>query len=64
MDLFAEVAMRVRELREARGWSQRELAAAAGLSQDGVSRIERGGRSPRLDTLEEIATALGVPLTV
>ena len=62
MNLYSEIARRVRVLREARGWSQEQLAAVAGLSEDDVSRLERGGLSPRLDTLEAIAVALGVPL--
>jgi transcriptional regulator with XRE-family HTH domain len=62
MDIYEGVALRVRELRLAHGWSQHQLAAEAGLSADGVSRIERGDRTPRLGTLEEIAIALGISL--
>ena len=62
MDMYKGIASRVRDFREARGWSQDRLALEAGLSKDGVSRIERGYRSPRLDTLEAIAGALGLPL--
>lgn len=56
------VAGRVRELRASKGWSQEKLAEAAGLSKDAVSRIERGDRGPRLDTLEQIAKAVGTTL--
>ena len=62
MDIDEGVALRVRELRLARGWSQDQLAVESGLSKDGISRIERGDRIPRLDTLEEIAVALGISL--
>lgn len=56
------IAARVRELRVARGWSQDQMANEAGLSKDAVSRIERGDRSPRLDTLQRIGAAVGVSL--
>ncbi len=39
------------------GLSQRELAAAAGIPQPAIARIERGGTSPRLDTLERLLAA-------
>src|SRR6187431_2548241 len=32
------IAVRVRQLREARGWSQEQLASQTGLSKDGISR--------------------------
>jgi transcriptional regulator with XRE-family HTH domain len=56
------MAARIRELRSARRWSQHQLAKESGLSKDAISRIERGDRSARLDTLEQIAYALGLPL--
>ena len=56
------VAAHVRQLRVARNWSQEQLANEAGMSKDAVSRIERGDRRARLDTLEQIANAFGLPL--
>ncbi len=38
--------------------SQEALAARAGLSTSFVSMLERGQRSPPLDTLEQLAKAL------
>jgi transcriptional regulator with XRE-family HTH domain len=40
-----EIAARVRELRQARHWSQAHLAGELGLSQNRLSEIERGGGS-------------------
>jgi transcriptional regulator with XRE-family HTH domain len=57
------VPARVRELRRRKGWSQEKLAEESGLSKDAVSRIERGDREPRLDTIEQIANAVGIPLS-
>lgn len=61
-NLYDAVAARIRELRMARGWSQDRLALEAGLSKDAVSRIERGERSARLDTLERLGAAVGLSL--
>ena len=41
--------------------SQEELAAKAGLSVSYISMLERGQRTPPLDTLESLASALSVP---
>ena len=55
----------VRQLRRRRRWRQVDLAAAAGVSHDTVSRIERG----RLDgvshgTLQRVCGALGAVMSV
>lgn len=42
----------------ARGITQAELERLAGLSHNTASRIERGEVSPRLETVEKIATAM------
>jgi len=52
---------RVRDLRQARGLSQEELADAAGLHRTYVSSVERGQRNVGLDNILAIAVALGVP---
>jgi transcriptional regulator with XRE-family HTH domain len=56
------VAARIRQLRVARRWTQKQLAKKAGLSNDAISSIERGRRAAQLDTLEQIAKGLGVSL--
>jgi putative transcriptional regulator len=48
----------LRLARECRGWTQAELADAAGLRQVQVSRLERGLRTPRLETARKLADAL------
>ena len=47
-------------LREQRAWSQAELAAAAGLTQPTLSRIERGQVLPDAFTLRQLAGAFGM----
>jgi len=54
----------VRALREEKGRSQRELAAAADLTQPAVARFEADGTTPTLPVLERLAQALDVELVV
>ena len=57
----AALARNVKRLRIGRGWSQEQLAAAAGeLRQAVISEIETGKANPTMATLEHIAAALGV----
>jgi transcriptional regulator with XRE-family HTH domain len=50
----------VRELREARGLSQSDLAAKAGVNPKMLARIEEGRKQPAGETLRAVALALGV----
>jgi transcriptional regulator with XRE-family HTH domain len=50
----------VRQLREANGLSQEQLAAEAGLHRTYISLVERGRRNITVDALSQIAEALGV----
>lgn len=45
--------------REARGWTQTELAEKAGLCVSVMNRIERGRSVPRLGNLQAIVLVLG-----
>lgn len=53
-------AGRLKELREAAGLSQPELAERSGLTKDGVAQIEQGRRAPSWETALALAWALGV----
>jgi transcriptional regulator with XRE-family HTH domain len=48
----------LREAREKRGWSQRNLAGRLGLTQKHISGIESGKIVPRYDTLLELVRTL------
>jgi transcriptional regulator with XRE-family HTH domain len=50
----------IRVLRQARGLTSAALAAKAGISPTYLSLIETGDRTPPKDTLQKLATALGV----
>jgi len=63
-ELAYELGRTVRELREQRGWSQTELAAAAAMTQPAVARFEAGGTVPSLPVLDRLATALDANLIV
>lgn len=62
--LVRRVRQRVRELRLERGLTQEELCERARISVDAISRIEGGSRVPTIETVERIASALGVPPAV
>ncbi|WP_207951288.1 helix-turn-helix domain-containing protein [Cupriavidus sp. L7L] len=57
------VGAAVRRLREAEDISQRQLGDRVGLDRNHISRIELGTTNIALDTLEKVATALGVAAT-
>lgn len=50
----------LRALRNARGWSQEELAHRANLDRTYVSGVERGVRNPTLDVITKFARTLEV----
>jgi transcriptional regulator with XRE-family HTH domain len=55
---------RLREVREAKGVRISHLAKLAGVSRNTIYRIEAGyGKCASLQTLEDLAKALDVPLT-
>jgi transcriptional regulator with XRE-family HTH domain len=58
---MAALTLHIRALREARGWTQGDLAERAGVTRATVNRIENGKPSSiDLDVLEKLAGALGV----
>lgn len=54
------VAIRLRQLRGARGWTQDELAFEAGVKQSQVSAWEGGRRTPDLENVRKLARAFGM----
>jgi DNA-binding XRE family transcriptional regulator len=59
---MAEIPLRLRELRLARGMTQTQLAERAGVRVGSVSKFERGGTSKTLVLLGKLARALDVPV--
>ena len=53
------IGKRIAELREAKGWTARQLARKSDLADITVLAIEDGTANPTIKTLEKIAEALG-----
>ncbi len=59
---MSPIVLRVREVREKKGWTQAELAEAAGVRQATISQLESGRvQRANFSVLEKVAGALGVP---
>ena len=64
MEIKTRFGLAVRECRKASNVSQEELAMRIGADQAYVSRIEAGQMNVTLETVEQIADALGVDVAV
>ena len=61
----ARLGRAIRSARQKQGWTLRELGAQAGISVSQLSQVERGTSDPSLDTLRDLAEALGTtPFTL
>jgi transcriptional regulator with XRE-family HTH domain len=56
---MATVGERIKEVREAKGWTQDRLATEADISKSFLSEVEKHGKNISLDLLLKVATALG-----
>lgn len=54
--------MRLKQLREAKGWSQARLAEEASVTREYIARLETGRHDPPLSRVEALAKALKVPI--
>jgi DNA-binding XRE family transcriptional regulator len=55
------IGNRIRSHREAAGMTQEQLASRAGIGRVTLVHIEKGGQSPRYETLVALSRALGRP---
>ena len=62
-DIGPRFGIVVRQLREARRWSQERLASRAELNRSYMGEIERAAVMPSLATAAKLAQALEVPLS-
>ena len=58
---MATIRNRVKELREARGWTQQQLADAVGVSRQSINSIERNRYVPSLELALAFARVFAVP---
>jgi transcriptional regulator with XRE-family HTH domain len=56
------IGQRLKEIREARNFSQGEIERRTGLLRCYTSRVENGHTVPSIETLEKYARALEIPL--
>lgn len=56
------LAERIRQVREKKGMTQKEVASLMGISQQAYGQYESGNREPKPETLGRIAIALGSEL--
>lgn len=56
----SSIGKRIRKCREAKGWRQEDFAEKIGLSVTYTGMIERGEKTPKLETFITIANALEV----
>lgn len=60
---MAEIGLIIRQHRNALNVSQEELADKSSLDRTYISMLERGKKSPTIDTANRIAIALGTKLS-
>ncbi|MFH1893791.1 MAG: helix-turn-helix transcriptional regulator [Candidatus Zixiibacteriota bacterium] len=60
LKIFAD---QMKRMRNARNWTQNELAERADLSTDAICRMETGKMVPTLTTLDKLAAGFGVELS-
>jgi transcriptional regulator with XRE-family HTH domain len=57
------LGQRIRRLRQAKDWTQEDLARESGVSQVYISRLESGAtENVRVETFSQLAKALGVTM--
>ena len=58
-----EIGERIKKIREARGLSQKEIAAIIKMDQSQYSKLEKDKTDPSVSTLAKVANALGAQLS-
>lgn len=61
---YKAIGERIREMRNAKGWTQAQLAERSGIETSNISHIERAATKLSFPTLVSIADALEVSLDV
>ncbi len=62
--LSYSLGRRIAHLRKTKGFSQLDLSVESGVAKSYICDLEGGRRNPSLETLEKLALALGVSLSV
>ena len=64
IEFEVELIGKLIEVREAKGFTQAQLAEAAGVKQSAVARLESLKATPQIDTLFKILTPMGYKLAI
>ncbi len=56
------IAIRMRKVREVKGWKQSAVASSMQITQQAFSFLEQGSGSPRIDTLSRFCEVMNVQL--
>ena len=62
--LLRAVGARVRDLRDAKGWTQEDLAERSGLDRSYIAGIEAGLRNPSMKAIARIARGFETTLSI
>lgn len=62
MDIKSRISIGIKAIRKRRGLSQEEMAELINRSPDAISNLERGKSLPTIETLDELAKGLNIPL--
>jgi transcriptional regulator with XRE-family HTH domain len=62
-EFLKKLGLRIRTIREEKGFSQEKLSFECGLHRTYISSVERGKRNIAVINLRKIADALGIPIT-
>ena len=62
-DVNKQVGARIRTLRTGRGLTLQQLAELAGMSEKHLGKVERATANASIKCIEEVARALGIPMS-
>ena len=62
--LLRAVGTRIRDLRDAKGWTQEALAERSGLDRSYIAGIEAGLRNPSMKAIARIARGFETTLSI
>jgi len=62
-ELIFKLAQKIKELRESKGLTLRELEALANIENSNIARLESGAVNPRFTTLYKLSQGLGIKLS-
>lgn len=62
MDTNAQIGQLLKDLREDRGWSLRDLGMTVGMNKTYLGDIDLGKRNPTVNSLEKIVAGYGLTL--